>query len=79
VLCRTAAAPNLPYVTRIQADDDLLARLRNGLKRAVADPSLTASRDSLMLAGVDIIPLSAYDIIGEMEAAAVAAGYGAIA
>jgi ABC-type phosphate/phosphonate transport system substrate-binding protein len=79
VLCRTAAAPNLPYVTRIQAGDDLLSRLRNGLKHAMTDPSLTASRDSLMLAGVAVLPLSAYDGIGEMEAAAVATGYGAIA
>jgi ABC-type phosphate/phosphonate transport system substrate-binding protein len=79
VLCRTAAAPNLPYVTRVDADDDLLARLRGGLQRAMADPTLTTVRDSLMLAGVAVLPLSAYDRIAAMEAAAIAAGYGELA
>jgi len=79
VLCRTAAAPNLPYVTRAAADDDLLARLRGGLGRAIADPSLTAARDSLMLTGVAILPLSAYDCINDMKTAAIAAGYGEVA
>jgi len=78
-LCRTAAAPNLPYVTHGQADDDLLARLRSGLMRAVADPSLAAARDSLMLADVVVLPLSAYDRIRDMEIAAVEAGYSALA
>jgi ABC-type phosphate/phosphonate transport system substrate-binding protein len=75
VLCRTAAAPNLPYVTRTNADDDFLARLRGALHRAIADPSLTAARDSLMLTGIAVLPLAAYDRVIEMEAAAVAAGY----
>lgn len=74
-LCRTAAAPNLPYVTRAGADDDLLARLRNGLDRAMADPSLTSARDSLMLTGIAVLPLAAYDRITAMETAAIAAGY----
>lgn len=79
VLCRTAATSNLPYVTRGQADDDLLARLRNGLRRAMTDPSLTAARDSLMLADIAVLPLSAYDSIADMESAAVAAGYRTVA
>jgi ABC-type phosphate/phosphonate transport system substrate-binding protein len=79
VLCRTAAAPNLPYVTRRGADANLLARLRNGLLRAMADPALTTVRDSLMLAGIAVLPLSAYDRITALEAAAIAAGYPAVA
>ena len=79
VLCRTAAAPNLPYVTRRRADADLLARLRNGLQRAMVDPALTTVRDSLMLADIAVLPLSAYDRITAMEAAAIAAGYPAVA
>jgi ABC-type phosphate/phosphonate transport system substrate-binding protein len=75
VLCRTATAPNLPYVTRAGADDDLLARLRGGLQRAMADPALTTVRDSLMLTGIAVLPLSAYDRITAMETAATAAGY----
>jgi ABC-type phosphate/phosphonate transport system substrate-binding protein len=79
VLCRTPVAPNLPYVTRAHAEDDFLARLRGGLDRAIADPSLTAARDSLMLTGVAVLPLSAYDCIAEMETAAIVAGYREVA
>ena len=75
VLCRTAAAPNLPYVTRLGADADLLARLRGGLQRAMADPALTIVRDSLLLTGIAVLPLSAYDRITAIETAAVAVGY----
>jgi ABC-type phosphate/phosphonate transport system substrate-binding protein len=75
VLCRTAAAPNLPYVTRAGAADDLLARLRGGLQRAMADPALTTVRDSLMLTGIAVLPLSAYDRITAMTTAAFTAGY----
>jgi ABC-type phosphate/phosphonate transport system substrate-binding protein len=75
VLCRTAAATGLPYVTRRGADADLLARLRSGLQRALADPALTTVRDSLLLTGIAVVPLSAYDRIAAMETAAIAAGY----
>ncbi len=75
VLCRTASAPGLPYVTRGQADPDLLRRLRAGLERAVADPALTAARDTLLLTGMAVLPLSDYDRITDMENAAIAAGY----
>jgi hypothetical protein len=75
VLCRTPAAPGLPYVTRRDADADQLARLRAGLQRAMADPALTTVRDSLMLADIAVLPLSAYDRITAMESVAVAAGY----
>jgi ABC-type phosphate/phosphonate transport system substrate-binding protein len=79
VLCRTASAPGLPCVTRAGADADLLRRLRSGLERAFADPELAAARDALMLGGVAILPLSAYDRIRQMEDAAAAAGYGEVA
>jgi ABC-type phosphate/phosphonate transport system substrate-binding protein len=79
VLCRTAAAPNLPYVTRLGADADLLARLRGGLQRAMADPALTTVRDSLLLTDIAVLPLAAYDRIAAMETAAIAAGYPAVA
>lgn len=79
VLCRTASAPALPYVTRAGADADLLRRLRAGLDRALADPDLAAARDALLLEGAAVLPLAAYDRIDEQEAAAIAAGYPAIA
>lgn len=79
VLGETAAAPGLPYVTAGSADDDLVARLRAGLERALADSSLAAVRDDLLIAGVDVLPLAAYDAVLEMEGAAAAAGYATLA
>src|SRR5215470_14237273 len=79
VLCRTASAPGLPYVTRAGADADLLRRLRAGLERAFADAALADTRCALLLEGVAVLPLAAYDQITEMENAAAAAGYREVA
>jgi ABC-type phosphate/phosphonate transport system substrate-binding protein len=79
VLCRTASAPGLPYITHGLADADLLRRLRAGLERAVADPTLAAARESLLLTGVAVLPLSDYDRITDMKSAAIAAGYETVA
>lgn len=79
VLCRTAPAPCLPYITRSGADADLLLRLRSGLARAFADPQLADLRETLLLAEVAVLPLTAYDRITEMESAAANAGYAEVA
>jgi ABC-type phosphate/phosphonate transport system substrate-binding protein len=79
VLCRTAAAPALPYITRAGVDADLLRRLRAGLDRAFADPDLAEARGTLLLEGATVLPLVAYDRIDELEHAAIAAGYPEIA
>jgi ABC-type phosphate/phosphonate transport system substrate-binding protein len=79
VLCRTASAPGLPYVTGGAADDDRVRRLREGLRAALEDPELADARETLMLAGIAELPLSAYGRIVEMENEAIAAGYARIA
>lgn len=79
VLCRTASAPGLPYITRGRANADLLRRLRAGLEGAVADPALTAAREALLLTGIAVLPLSDYDRITDMKSAAIAAGYETVA
>ncbi|MGD1878047.1 MAG: phosphate/phosphite/phosphonate ABC transporter substrate-binding protein [Kiloniellaceae bacterium] len=75
VLAHTAAAPALPYISRRDLPADDLRRLQAGLMRACGDPALNDARQALLLAGVAMMPLSAYDRILELEAAAVAAGY----
>lgn len=75
VLAGSAAAPALPYIARRDIPAGDLERLRAGLARAVGDPALAEVRRALLLAGVVVLPLSAYDRIGEMESAARAAGY----
>ena len=52
-----------------------MTRLREGLEAAVADPGLGAAREALGLAGFERLPLSAYQVIEDMENAAIAAGY----
>jgi ABC-type phosphate/phosphonate transport system substrate-binding protein len=79
VLCRTPTAPGLPYITRARAGDALLCRLRAGLDSALADAQLSQAREELLLWGVDVLPLAAYDRVTELEESARAAGYREIA
>lgn len=79
VLATSEPAPALPYITRRDIATGDLQRLRAGLARACADPALAEARAALLLQGVVVLPLSAYDRILDMEAAADAAGCRALA
>ncbi|MEO3430568.1 PhnD/SsuA/transferrin family substrate-binding protein [Pelagibius sp. CAU 1746] len=75
VLAPSAQAPALPFIARCGLGAAELQRLRDGLAAAVADPALAEVRAALLIKDVVIKPLSDYDRILELEAAAVAAGY----
>jgi ABC-type phosphate/phosphonate transport system substrate-binding protein len=75
ILCSSAAAPALPYITSLRTTAGQLAGLRRGLLAAAADPALAATRDALLIDGFDVLPVSAYDDILVIEAAAVSIGY----
>ena len=75
VLCESARAPALPYITSLRTTSDRMARLRQGLSAACTDPALAATRRSLMIAGCEILPLASYDEILAIESAALAARY----
>lgn len=75
VLCATARAPALPYITSLHTPPERLAQLRYGLAAACADPALAATRATLLIAGCETLPLAAYDEILVIERAARAAGY----
>jgi ABC-type phosphate/phosphonate transport system substrate-binding protein len=75
VLCASAAAPGLPYVTAIATAASDVRRLRAGLAAAFADPALEETRAALLLDGCEVLPRAAYDVIPAMESAAVSAGY----
>jgi ABC-type phosphate/phosphonate transport system substrate-binding protein len=79
VLGRTVAAPGLPYVTRADADDALVQRLRTALFAALADPALAAARETLLIAGAEVLPEDGYRRILEIEKAAQARGYARLA
>ncbi|MDY0882931.1 phosphate/phosphite/phosphonate ABC transporter substrate-binding protein [Dongia soli] len=75
VLCESAPAPNLPYITAAATPPQKLARLQDGLRAATADPHLTATRDTLLIEDVTVLQRDAYDLILSMERAAIEAGY----
>jgi ABC-type phosphate/phosphonate transport system substrate-binding protein len=74
VIARSASAPSLPYVTRRDISPTDLQKLRAGLRAAVADPALAGTRSALLIAGIEIVPLPAYDRMLEMEREADFAG-----
>ncbi len=75
VLDFSADAPGLPYVTAAGRGDEEIARLRDGLREAGADPALAEARRALMITGFEVLPDGAYGKIVEMEKAAQALGY----
>jgi hypothetical protein len=78
-LGHTAQAPAPPFVTRAAASVDTVARLRAGLFRAFEDRSLEAARADLLLAGIELLPLAAYDRIKGFERFAAQRGYPVLA
>lgn len=73
VLCRTAAAPGLPYITASAsasaAGGERLTRLRDGLMAALTDPRLAGPREDLLLTGARILAPAAYRRILDLERA----------
>jgi ABC-type phosphate/phosphonate transport system substrate-binding protein len=69
-LAWTDSAPNLPYVTAIQRDDETVQRLRDGLAAAFAPPDGRAAREALFLEGIEVLGPETYQAIDAMEQAA---------
>jgi ABC-type phosphate/phosphonate transport system substrate-binding protein len=75
VLCASATAPGLPYVTAAETSPSDVQRLQNGIEAAFADPALTQTRAALALDGCEFLLPAAYEVIPAMESAAIAGGY----
>lgn len=75
VLAWTAPAPALPFVTAARRRDDEVVAMRDALRAVLADPALGEACDALFLAGIEVAGDRAYDVIRDMERAAVEAGY----
>ena len=75
ILCRTDSAPNLPFITAGNMSPELIMRLRDGLRAAMADPAMAAARQALLLKDIMLLPDSAYQPILDMEQAAERQGY----
>jgi len=74
IIARSASAPALPFVTRRDIAPSDLEKLRAGLRAAMADPGLAEPRAAMLLSGIEIMPLQAYDRLLEMEREADRAG-----
>jgi len=79
VIGRTAAAPNLPFITRGAASDQEVERLRHALAETFADPTLGEARQALLIAGLEVLDETAYAVLSAMEREAAAAGYATVA
>ncbi|HEX6120150.1 MAG TPA: PhnD/SsuA/transferrin family substrate-binding protein, partial [Dongiaceae bacterium] len=72
---RTVSAPVGPYVTRRDASEDDLLRLRRGLAQAMQDPDLAPARAALLLDGFEVLPKDRYERIARLERDARERGY----
>jgi len=79
ILAETIKGPGLPFITRADASDQEVDKLRRALKAAVAAPSLTQVRDTLSLRDVAILDDAAYGPLAELEREAHRLGYPFIA
>lgn len=75
VLAFTERMPGLPFVTAGDCSDASLDAIRRGLGRAFARPGLAETRESLLICGLSVQAVDAYEPLREMERAAAASGY----
>ena len=55
ILTTSPRAPGLPYVTAAATPDDDIEKVREGLRAALADPSLAPARKELRLSGASVL------------------------
>ena len=74
-LCYTARAPGIPFVTRAGSAPNRIRHLQSALLEAFEEPEVRAAGAAVFIDGVEILPLSAYERIVELERLAAAQGY----
>lgn len=75
VLGVSPSAPGLPYVAGARVTEQHVRLMRAAIRAALEDPALASPREALLIAGVQELPLEAYDEIVTMKREAVAMGY----
>jgi ABC-type phosphate/phosphonate transport system substrate-binding protein len=78
VMRYTPPCPGLPFVTRVDLDADQFDRLRAAVREALGDTEGEEIRAALLIDGVDDAEVEDYQVILEMESAAVDWGYNEI-
>lgn len=79
VLMETAKTPGLPLITRAATSDAEVESLRAALQAFAQDPAAAPLRDQLGLRGFEILAENAYAAVLDIEQAAFALGYPALA
>lgn len=75
----TASAPGLPLITRGDASDQEVERLRLALAETFADPGLAEARDALLVTGLEVLDDEAYAALTGMAEGAERFGYPVVA
>ena len=60
ILTSSPTAPGMPYVTGAETSDDDIAKMRDGLRAAIADPALAPHRKVLRLTGASVLTAEDY-------------------
>ncbi len=60
ILTSSPTAPGMPYVTAAATSDDDIAKMRDGLRAAIADPALAPHREVLRLTGASVLTAEDY-------------------
>ena len=71
----TDRAPAPPYVTRSDADNDTVARMRSALHDIFDDPDYRATRQALYLKSLEVLPVQVYEEITGLQTLAARVGY----
>jgi ABC-type phosphate/phosphonate transport system substrate-binding protein len=75
VLCWSDPVPAPPIITSAIADRNLIEKLREALTSVLSDEASREARGSMLLLGIEILPLQDYVRIIEIEAGALRHGY----
>ena len=75
VLCQSARAPGIPFVTRVDRGEAFAVRLQAALLQVLGDPALGGACRELFIAGGVALPASAYGRISEIASEAAVSGY----
>ena len=74
-LCCSVQVAAPPYVAAAQLTEDSVTKIREAMAEVLADPTSTYLKNELMLDGVSVLPLSAYQQFAELEKRAGDLGY----
>lgn len=75
IIAAGPVAPALPYVAPSSTNPAMIAKLRAGLRRALADSAAAEARAALLIADCVLLPPEAYAVIPEQEREAARLGY----